>query len=65
MAMPMDSTVASQVPFHDLSLLLEKTGNTQGKEKKKDLFRKFLDLWRDAHRRMHDESETTVGVRPF
>lgn len=51
-------TIASQVPFHDFAMVCERVTKTQGKEKKKELVRKFLTHWRSAHQKMHGTKKT-------
>ncbi|XP_065052274.1 DNA ligase 4-like [Rhopilema esculentum] len=45
--------VACQVPFFDLCMVIQKIDDSQGKEKKKDIFKKFLHRWREVHIRIH------------
>ena len=53
--------VAAEVPFFDICMVMQKTSDTQGKEKKKDIFRKFLSHWKHAHVKMHGETVTNVS----
>ena len=54
--------VPEQVPFFDLCALLEKVGSTSGTDKKKRIFKTFVDQWRDAHTRLHPtDAATTVS----
>ena len=52
--------VAAQVPFYDLCMVMQKISDTQGKDKKKKIFEKFLDHWRQTHDRMHGKNDTKV-----
>ena len=54
----LEKTVAAHVPFHDFVMLCEKISKTQGKEKKKDILRKFVNHWRNAHLKMHGDNKT-------
>ena len=45
--------VACQVPFFDLCMVIQKIDDSQGKEKKKEIFKKFLHRWREVHIRIH------------
>lgn len=58
------STIASQVPFHDFAVFCERVCKTAGKEKKKDVFRKFLQHWKTAHSKMHGKTKTTDSFFP-
>ena len=46
-------SVASQVPFADICVLLEKIAKTQGTDKKKKVLRTFVESWREAHKSLH------------
>ncbi len=50
--------VASQVPFYDLCLLLEKIADTPGTEKKKKILTTFVSSWREAHGKLHGTAKT-------
>ena len=58
------NVVAQKVPFHTLCLLMQKISDTKGKEKKKDMFAKFLQHWRMTHSKIHGDKAVKVGVRP-
>ena len=55
---PSSAAVASQVPFYDLCLLLEKISNTSGTDKKKKILSTFVSSWREAHGKLHGTSRT-------
>lgn len=56
------SEVAAEVPFHDLCSLMERVQKVSGLEKKKKIFRSFLEKWREEHLRLHPtDANTTVS----
>lgn len=55
-------TVADQIPFHTFCMLLQKISDTQGKEKKKAIFAKFLDHWRQTHKNTNGDTAINVGL---
>eukprot|EP00794_Sanderia_malayensis_P017736 gene17736-19509_t len=48
--------VAGNVPFFDLCMVMQKINDTQGTEKKKGIFRKFLERWRQAYSKLPGEN---------
>ena len=58
------SEVAAEVPFHDICSLMERVHNVSGLEKKKKIFRSFLEKWREEHQRLHPtDADTTVSCQ--
>ncbi len=55
-------TVASRIPFAELAGFLEKIQKKHGGEAKKQMFREFLNKWREFHRHLHEEDAMTVMV---
>ena len=52
------ATVASKVPFRDLTKLLENIDKKSGTEEKKRILRSFLDSWRKTHEKLHGDKPT-------
>ncbi len=52
------ATVASKVPFSELSGLLERISHKSGLEQKKALLKEFIEHWRTVHKKAHGEKET-------
>ena len=46
-------SVASKVPFYQLSVLLDKISDMNGKDRKKKLLKDFIDEWRTFHIKLH------------
>ena len=53
-------TVASHIPFAELAGFLEKVQKKHGGEAKKQMFREFLNKWREFHKHLHEDDPTTV-----
>ncbi|XP_071791788.1 DNA ligase 4-like [Asterias amurensis] len=53
------ATVASHIPFAELAGFLEKVQKKHGGEAKKQMFREFLDKWREFHKHLHEDDPTT------
>lgn len=52
--------------MQDLAGLLEKISKVKGTERKKQLFKTFLEQWREAHKKLHPtDADTTVCGTPF
>ena len=51
-------TVDSQVPFNSFVKLCEKISQVVGKEKKKEIFKRFLFRWREKHKQLHGDAKT-------
>jgi hypothetical protein len=61
MASTATTTVASKVPFYQLSVLLDKLNDLDGKDRKKKLLKDFIDEWRAFHSKLHETDGNTVG----
>ena len=61
MADVQEMSVAKEVPFHTLCLLMEKISDAKGKEKKKGMFAKFLEHWKITHNKIHGERVIKVS----
>jgi DNA ligase 4 len=57
----MATTVASKVPFYQLSVLLDKISDTDGKDRKKKHLKDFIDEWRAFHSKLHKADGDVVG----
>ncbi len=57
-------SVASKVPFKDLTLLLEKIDKKSGTEEKKRILNGFISTWRTVHNKLHGD-KPTVGTCVF
>lgn len=55
-----DKIVAGQVQFQTFCLLLEKISNLRRKERKKELFARFLEQWRRTHRKVNGDDVPEV-----
>ncbi len=55
------AVVAAQVPFFDLCMVMQKISDAQGKDKKKEIFKKFLNHWRQAHTKIHGDFKSNVS----
>jgi len=54
-------TVASKVPFYQFAVLLDKISAQTRGERKKQIFRDFIDEWRAFHNRLQTAA-TTVRI---
>ncbi|EDO35746.1 predicted protein [Nematostella vectensis] len=59
-------SVASQVPFFNFCMAMERICEAKGSiEKKRDPLRKLISSWREAHRRIHGSTKTTDSLFPL
>ena len=61
----METTVASKVPFYQLSVLLDKINNIEGKDRKKNFLKNFIDEWRSFHIKLHGSDRNVVSTGTF
>ena len=61
MADALEMSVAKEVPFNTLCLLMEKISDAKGKEKKKGMFAKFLEHWKITHKKIHGDKVIKVN----
>ena len=52
------ATVASKVPFYDVTRLLEKIDKKSGTEAKKEVLRGFIEEWRKLHQKLYGDKPT-------
>ena len=56
-------SVAREVPFHTLCILLDRINDTKGKDRKKDMFAKFLKQWKITHKSIHGDKVVKVTMK--
>ena len=53
-------SISSKLPFQRIAALCERISKTQGKDKKKDVMKKFISDWRAEHKRIHGDTKTVT-----